>query len=137
MKKTSKKAPPRRITLREESLAENKALGLEETQKQMNVIFGILHEHGINSQLWMEEYFTASEANGWKAPEDLEKYLPWNLSPEIKTRLSKDSFFSHGNATFVRTGTGTVFHLRKDGTRVEIVIGDLTWEEFEELTRVG
>jgi hypothetical protein len=124
------------MTLKEESLAENKALGLEQMQEQMDVIFAVLHEHGINSRLWMEEYFTASQANGLNVPADFEKFLPWNLSSETKKRLSKDSTFSYGNAQFLQTNDGTVYHLRKDGTRVKIIIGDLTAEEFARLTGV-
>lgn len=62
----NRKAVARRVTLREESLAENKELGLEAMQEQMDVIFAVLHEHGINSRLWMQEYLEAAERNGGK-----------------------------------------------------------------------
>jgi hypothetical protein len=134
--KIDKKKPKRRMTLREESLAENKVLGLEQMQEQMDLIFATLHEHGINSKLWMEEYLASCEKNGWSAPNDFEKFLPWNLSSEIKERLSKDSTFSYGKARFLQTNNGPVYHLREDGSRVKIDIGNLTWEEFEQLTGI-
>lgn len=130
----NRKTLARRVTLREESLAENKELGLEAMQEQMDFIFAILHEHGINSRLWMQEYLEAAERNGGKAPADLEKFLPWNLPAEAKARLSKDSAFSYGKANFIQKGDGTVFHLRKDGTREKIDIGSLTGDEFDKLT---
>lgn len=133
MTKSSTKSSRKRVTLKEESLAENKALGLEKEQEQMEEIFTVLHEHGINSRLWMEEYIGACQANGMQAPADFEKFLPWNLSPEAKKRLSRESTFSYGNAQFIQSPDGTVYHLRKDGSRVKIIIGDLTYEELEAL----
>jgi hypothetical protein len=132
--KSSKSGSNKRITLREESLAENKALGLEEMQVQMDAIFAILHEHGINSRLWLSEYLSACENHIWDSPADFQKFLPWNLSTGTKARLSKESFFSHGNANFMQSPDGTVYHLRENGTRAPIIIGDLTAEEFEKLT---
>lgn len=134
MSKTKKKAPVRAMTLREESLAENKELGMEQVQEQMDFIFGILHQHGINSQLWLEEYIGAAQANGMQAPPDVEKWLPWNLTAEQKQRFSKETFFEHGRAKFVRSNTGKTYLLQKDGSRKEMSIGDLTAAEFEKLT---
>lgn len=130
----SKTKRVKEMTLREESLAENKELGLEQVQEQMDFIFGILHQHGINSQLWLEEYIAASQANGMKAPPDVESWLPWNLTDEQKNRFSKETFFEHGDAKFVRSNTGKTFLLQKDGSRKEMKIGDLTASEFEKLT---
>ena len=130
----NRKVVARRVTLREESLAENKELGLEAMQEQMDFIFAVLHEHGINSRLWMQEYLEAAEKNGGNAPADFEKFLPWNLSAEAKARLSKDSTFSYGKANFIQKSDGTVLHLRKDGSSEKIDIGSLTGNEFDKLT---
>lgn len=137
MSKTRGKASSKRVTLREECLAENKALGLESTQEQMDFIFAVLNQHGINSQLWLEEYLTACEANGGNAPPDFEKFLPWNLSSEARKRLARESTFTHGKAQFVRTNNGTVYHVRKDGSRVKVDIGDMTYDEFDKLIATG
>lgn len=131
--KSLKKQAARGMTLKEESAAENKKLGLEESQAQMDFIFTILNEHGINSRLWLQEYIAAAQTSGMNAP-DLDKWLPWNLSSELKDRLSRDSYFEYGQARFVQTSNGTVFYLPPDGTRQEISIGDLTAAEFEKLT---
>lgn len=134
---SSNGASKKRVTLREESLAENKDLGLEDIQEQMDFIFAILHEHGINSRLWLSEYMTHCEKTGSDAPPNLSKFLPWNLSAAVKQRLSKESFFSYGKAQFVQANDGTVYHLRKNGSREAIKIGDLTAEEFDALTATG
>ena len=124
----------RRVTLRDESLAENKELGLEAMQEQMDLLFAVLHEHGINSRLWMQEYLEAAERNGGTAPVDFKKFLPWNLTAEAKARMSKDSVFSYAKANFIQNSHGTVLHLRKDGTREKIDIGSLTGDQFDKLT---
>ncbi len=129
-----KKARPKEMTLKEESLLENKELGLEPMQEQMDFIFQVLHEHGINSRLWLEEYMAAAMANGMQAPPNFEKWLPWNLSADQKKRFSQDSYFEHGHARFVQTNTGITYHLRPDGSRKEMKIGDLTASQFEKLT---
>jgi hypothetical protein len=134
MSKKRKLKTARSLTLREESLAENKVLGLDQQQQQMDFIFSVLHEHGINSRLWMEEYLRACQSNGFQAPPDFEKFLPWNLSPEVRERLSRDSFFSYGNAKFIQKNDGTVYHLHPDGTHVKVNIGDMTAAEFDSLT---
>ncbi len=129
-----KSAPvKRRLTLREESLIENKELGLEKQQEQMDAIFSMLKQHGINSRLWLEEYLIACESNGGNTPPDFERFLPWNMSPEDRKRLSKDSFFSYGDARFVAKADGSVFHLREDGKKVKVNFGDMTGEEFDRL----
>jgi hypothetical protein len=120
--------------LKEESLAENKALGLEQMQEEMDMIFSVLKQNGINIRLWMEEYLTACEESGGNAPPDCEKFLPWNMSPELRARVSRESTFSHGSAKFIQAPDGTVYHAQKDGRRIPIVIGDMTAEEFEKLT---
>jgi hypothetical protein len=126
----------RRRTLREESLAENKALGLEQIQEQMDVIFAILHRHGINARLWLEEVIASCQANGQNLSADFEKFLPWNLNPEMRDRLSKDSTFSYGKAQFLEKNDGTVYHLRQDGAKVKVKFADMTGDEFEQLIGV-
>lgn len=133
MKNPSKTIPSKRLTLREESLAENMKLGLEQQQEQMDFIFSVLHQHGINGRLWMQEYFAACNVNGKLAQQEVEKFLPWNLPSEAKQRLSKDCNFSYGNAQFVQTNDGTTYHIQMDGTRIKINIGDMTFDEFEKL----
>lgn len=122
------------MTLREESLAENEELGLQRVQEQMDLIFKVLNEHGINCELWLKEYFEAcSEGH---PPEDFERFLPWNLSAEAKERLSKETMFQHGKAQFIRSNDGSVFHLEDNGKRTKVDIGGMTWEEFGKLTGV-
>ena len=103
-------------------------------QEQMDLIFSVLREHGINIRLWMEEYMTACAESGGTAPLDFEIFLPWNMPTDMRARLSKESVFTQGNATFIQAPSGTVYHLQKNGMRVPIDLGDLTAEEFEELT---
>ncbi len=42
----------------------------------------------INSRLWLTDYLNACAANGGKAPDDIQDFLPWNMSPEKRKRLS-------------------------------------------------
>jgi len=135
-RKFRRKAQNSAMTLREESLAENEALGLEDMQEQMDQIFQVLNEHGINGELWLQEYLEACANNGWQAPLDFERFLPWNLSPAAKERLSKETTFQYGNAHFVRTNHGSVFQLQADGTRKKVDIGGMTGREFEKLTGI-
>jgi hypothetical protein len=125
------------MTLLEECIAENKELGLEAAQEQMDFIFSILEEHGINKRLWLTEVLTVSESYGDNPPADImESFLPWNLSPEAKERFSQDSFFEIGDANFKEQADGKVFHIKADGTFEEINIGQLTGDEFEKLTGI-
>jgi hypothetical protein len=132
--KWRRKARKGTMTLREECLAENKEIGLEQAQERFDLIFKVLHEHGINSQLWLQEYLEACAAHGGQTPPDFERFLPWNLSSAQKARLSQESTFQMGDANFVRTGNGSVFHLEENGRRTKIDIGSLTGEQFEKLT---
>ncbi len=122
------------MTLREESLAENEELGLQGIQEQMDLIFKVLNEHGINSELWLKEYLEACSEG--QPPEDFERFLPWNLSSSAKERLSKETMFQLGEAQFVRSNNGSVFHLADNGKRTKVDIGGMTGEEFEKLTGV-
>lgn len=55
-------------------------------------IFSTLSLWGINQKLWCEEYFHECALLGGKAPSDITKYLPWNMSAEqlIKYGASPD-----------------------------------------------
>lgn len=126
-------ASSKRITLREENLAEDKELGIEHITNEMTLIRDVLYQHGINFRLWLTEYLTAAEQNDMKPPSNFEDYLPWNMSSEMKERLSKNTTFSYGNANFLQKTNGTVYHLLPDGTQKVIDIGSLTAEEFDKL----
>lgn len=80
-------------SLKQESLAENKELGLDDQQAMFDLIFATLREYGIDERLWLEEYFAASGVgNGLesaKAPADVEQFLPWNMPAEMRQRLQK------------------------------------------------
>jgi hypothetical protein len=99
----------------------------------MDFIFGILKEHGINSRLWLEEYFTACEVNGGNAPANLDRFMPWNLSDEDRRRLSQDTVVYHGKAQFIEKPDGK-YHVKADGKLEKVDIGELTWQEYQQLT---
>lgn len=42
-------------------------------------VLAAARHHKLDSQLWLQTYFEACEANGWKAPANIEEYLPWNF----------------------------------------------------------
>lgn len=132
-RKARRKLSNSALTLREESLLENKELGLEDVQEKMNVIFKLLNEYGINSELWLAEYLENCQKNGG-VPKDFERFLPWNLSPADKQRLSKETTFRHGNAQFVRSNHGSIFHLEEGGKRTKVDFGSMTAAEFDKLT---
>ena len=44
--------------------------------------------------------------------------------------------FRYGDAQFVRSNDGSVFHLEVGGKRTKVDIGSMTGEEFEKLTGV-
>ncbi|MCP4752900.1 MAG: transposase, partial [Proteobacteria bacterium] len=55
------------------------------------MLFSILQTLGlwnINTRLWLTDYLNACAANGGKAPDDIRDFLPWNMSPEQRKRLS-------------------------------------------------
>jgi hypothetical protein len=84
-------------SLKAESLAENKELGLERSQEMFDTIFAVLRQHNIDEKLWLTEYLEAcgvvdSMMDGRvppKPPADFERFLPWNMSPEMRQRLQK------------------------------------------------
>jgi transposase len=51
-------------------------------------IFATLRMGKLNSQKWLEWYLQSCADNGGKAPEDVQPFLPWNLSQEKRQKLS-------------------------------------------------
>ena len=47
-------------------------------------LFQTLCLGGLNPRLWLTAYLEACAAAGGRAVEDVERFLPWNLSPEQK-----------------------------------------------------
>ena len=47
-------------------------------------LFQTLLKNQINPSQWLFAYFQACAQNGGRAPEDLDSFLPWNLSPQKK-----------------------------------------------------
>ena len=43
----------------------------------------------INPRLWLTWYLGSCAATGGKAPEDIQRFLPWNLSPEWRAALAE------------------------------------------------
>ena len=43
--------------------------------------------NGIDVLRWLDEWLEACAKNGGKAPDDLEPWLPWSMSPERRRDL--------------------------------------------------
>ena len=41
----------------------------------------------INPQRYLQVYFEACAENGGKPPEDIEAFLPWSLSKEVRNAM--------------------------------------------------
>jgi transposase len=52
-------------------------------------IVATLKKHGINPRKWLTAYLQACAAAGGKAPEDVDKWLPWNLSAQQKKDMGQ------------------------------------------------
>ena len=52
-------------------------------------IVATLKKHGINARKWLTAYLQACAQAGGKAPEDVEQWLPWNLSGEQKKAMAE------------------------------------------------
>ena len=50
-------------------------------------IFATLALWGLNPRKWLTWYFERCAAAGGKVPEDIQPFLPWNLSQEKKKNL--------------------------------------------------
>jgi len=48
----------------------------------------------INPRLWLLWYFESCAAAGGKSPDDIQQFLPWNLSPERRVALAEQSRIS-------------------------------------------
>jgi transposase len=45
----------------------------------------------INPRLWLTWYFESCAAVGGKSPDDIQQFLPWNLSPERRAALAQQA----------------------------------------------
>ena len=52
-------------------------------------IFQTLFLWKINPRDWLYEYLNACAKSGGKVPDDFQYYLPWNMSKQMRKRLSK------------------------------------------------
>jgi transposase len=52
-------------------------------------IVATLKKHGLNPRKWLTAYLQACAQAGGKAPEDVDKWLPWNLSAQQKKDLAQ------------------------------------------------
>ncbi|HEC62561.1 MAG TPA: IS66 family transposase [bacterium] len=52
-------------------------------------IFQTLELWGLNQYIWLKEYLEACARNGSKPPDDLSKFLPWQMSKQRLRALSK------------------------------------------------
>ena len=55
------------------------------------VIIGVARSHGMNPREYLNVFYEACNLRGGKAPENLERFLPWNMSAQELGRLSVDS----------------------------------------------
>jgi transposase len=53
-------------------------------------IVGTLNKHGINPRKWLTAYLQACAEAQSKVPEDVEKWLPWNLSAKQKKAMAQE-----------------------------------------------
>ncbi|MGH9413265.1 MAG: IS66 family transposase, partial [Terriglobales bacterium] len=49
---------------------------------QFSVLMTLVHSWQINPRRWLQEYLEACAENGQKPPQDLSRFLPWQMSPE-------------------------------------------------------
>ena len=52
-------------------------------------IFKTLKLHGINQHTWLLAYLHECASHGSQPPDDLTRYLPWNMSEQLKQRFSQ------------------------------------------------
>ena len=52
-------------------------------------IFATLHLWKINPRIWLTSYLRACADNHGKVPENINEYLPWQMSPELLRDLRK------------------------------------------------
>jgi transposase len=52
-------------------------------------VVATLKKHGINPRKWLTAYLQACAEAGGKAPEDVENWLPWNLSAQQRQQMAQ------------------------------------------------
>ena len=53
-------------------------------------LFATLKLCKLNQRKWLQWYLDSCAQNGSKAPEDIQPFLPWNLSPEKRQELTME-----------------------------------------------
>jgi transposase len=53
-------------------------------------ILATLEKHGINPRKWLRAYLQACAEAGGKAPADVDRWLPWNLSARQKKEMAQE-----------------------------------------------
>ena len=54
-------------------------------------IVATLLKHGLNPRKWLTAYLQACAEAGAKAPQDVDKWLPWNLSGQQKKDMAQQA----------------------------------------------
>src|SRR3974377_2273409 len=62
-------------------------------------LFATVTRCGMNPRLWLTWYLESCATAGGKAPEDIERFLPWNLSDEHREKLGTPNTQSPANNT--------------------------------------
>lgn len=55
----------------------------------IETVFCVIREYGLDVHTWMTEYNKACAANGGMPPQDLERFLPWNMTAAELARFKK------------------------------------------------
>jgi transposase len=56
---------------------------------KMMTILETIDMNGLDVRKWLNEYLEACAKNGGKQPDNVQEWLPWNMSPERKAELAK------------------------------------------------
>ena len=62
-------------------------------------LFATLAHWKLNPRRWLTWYFESCAAAGGKAPEDIQPFLPWNLSDERRSELAAPITTTSANNT--------------------------------------
>ena len=54
-----------------------------------DILLGAAKEYGLNPQAYLEDYFAACEALGGQPPANLDRFLPWKMSPSDLARFKR------------------------------------------------
>jgi transposase len=68
----------------------NGAVWTSQVTAYLYTIFETVKRCGINPQKYLTCYFEACAQNGGKPPENLDAFLPWSFSEEIRSKLKED-----------------------------------------------